>query len=40
MTYRQAFDTEEQAKAFCDSLIHGGIIQQQGQVWHVWQING
>lgn len=40
MTYRQAFDTEQQAKDFCNSLIHGGIIQQQGSRWHVWQING
>ena len=38
-TYLQAFTSYEEAKSFCDSLINGGIIQQQDNQWHVWQVN-
>ena len=39
MMYRQSFPTEELAKAFCATLIYGGVIQQQDHLWHVWQLN-
>lgn len=40
MTYREAFRSEAEAVAFTDTLVHGGIIQRYGDIWHVWQING
>ena len=39
MTYRQAFETEEEAIDFCDAIINGGIVQFQEGLWHVWQID-
>ena len=38
-TYRQSFETEKEAMDFCDSIIGGGIVQKQEELWHVWQIN-
>ena len=39
MMYLQGFSTEAEAIELANSLINGGIIQQQNGVWHVWQIN-
>jgi hypothetical protein len=38
-TYREAFSTESEAQNFIYTLIGGGIIQKQENLWHVWQIN-
>jgi hypothetical protein len=38
-TYRGGFETEQKAMQFAELLINGGIIQKQGDIWHVWQIN-
>lgn len=37
--YRAAFDSEAQAIAFVKTLIGGGIIQQQAELWLVWQLS-
>jgi hypothetical protein len=39
LTFREKFSTEKEAKNLVDQLIHGGIIQKQGEFWIVWQIN-
>jgi len=39
MTYRDYFATETEALAFADTLIFGGVIQEQNGWYHVWQIN-
>jgi len=39
LTYRQAFQTEQEAETFAYELIHGGVIQKQEGLWHVWQLN-
>ena len=38
-TYRQAFKTEQEALEFSYSIIGGGVIQKQNELWHVWQVN-
>lgn len=38
-TYRAGFKTEQEALEFADSIMGGGVIQQQGEIWHVWQVN-
>jgi len=38
-TYRQSFKTEQEALEFTNSIIGGGVIQKQGDLWHVWQVN-
>jgi hypothetical protein len=39
MTYLTYFPTEEEALAYADTLIFGGIVQEQNGWFHVWQIN-
>ena len=39
MTYRTYFPTKSEAFAFADTLICGGVVQEQNGWWHVWQIN-
>ena len=38
-TYRQAFKTEQEAIEFTYTIIGGGVVQKQGDLWHVWQVN-
>jgi hypothetical protein len=38
-TYRQGFETEQLALQFAETLISGGVIQKQNNIWHVWQCN-
>jgi hypothetical protein len=38
-TYREAFKTEQEALDFTHTIIGGGVVQKQGDLWHVWQVN-
>jgi hypothetical protein len=38
-TYLTSFQTEQEALEYCNCIIGGGIVQKQGDLWHVWQIN-
>jgi hypothetical protein len=39
LTYRGSFVCEENANEFVATLIKGGVIQQVGNLWYVWQMN-
>jgi hypothetical protein len=39
MIYRCTLETEQEAKVFCSTLIHGGVYQKQSSGWVVWQLN-
>lgn len=39
LTYRGSFVCEENANEFVATLIKGGVIQQVGNIWYVWQMN-
>jgi len=39
VTYIHGFETEQEAMQHAKLLINGGIVQKQGSIWHVWQIN-
>ena len=39
LTYRGSFVSEENANEFVATLIKGGVIQQIGNIWYVWQTN-
>ena len=39
LSYRESCLTEEEAMSLADSFIKGGVIQQVGNLWYVWQIN-
>ena len=38
MIYLASFDTESQALEYCDTLINGGVVQQQHNTGRVWQL--
>lgn len=37
--YHGAYSTMEEAEKATDSMIHGGIIQEQNGQFHVWYVN-
>jgi len=37
--YQGAYSTIEDAEKATDSMIHGGIIQEQNGQFHVWYVN-
>jgi len=39
LTYRGSFVSEEDANDFVATLINGGVIQQVGNLFYVWQCN-
>jgi hypothetical protein len=39
LTYITSFATEIEASKYADSLIYGGVIQEQEGRYHVWQCN-
>lgn len=39
LTYRGSFVCEENANEFIKTLPNGGVAEQVGNIWYVWQIN-
>ena len=36
--YAGAFPTMEAAESFANTMIHGGVIQEQNGAFHVWYV--
>ncbi len=39
LTYLTSFPSELEALQYADTLIYGGVVQEQEGKYHVWQIN-